>query len=84
MKQPKKIVRISVKPDGTVVFIYDDELIPLMDMGRPATRRVSHVEPELGGWTADLKMVGGGTLGPYRRRSDAIKAEINWLIQEFL
>ncbi len=70
---------ISVRADGTVVFIYDDDLLPLMDMGRPEIRRASCVEPAPHGWTADLLPVGGPVLGPFRWRRDALAAEVVWL-----
>ena len=85
MIQPNKIVRISVKPDGMVLFVYDDDLLPLMDMGRPQIRRASHVEPAPGGgWQADLSPVGGPMLGPFRLRAGALEAEAVWLSDRLL
>ncbi len=45
--------------------------------------RASHVEPgPEGGWTADMAPSGGGVLGPYLTRADALEAEQAWLRQE--
>jgi hypothetical protein len=72
--------------NGKLIFIYDDELIPLTDEGHTSIRRVSHVEPtqadEEGGdigWTADMKPVDGPVLGPFGTRGEALAAEVNWL-----
>ena len=45
--------------------------------------RASMVEPgPEGGWTADMAPVGGGVLGPYPLRTEALAAEQAWLRQE--
>ncbi len=56
-----------------------------MSRSRPSLviTRASHVEPGPdGGWTADMAPVGGGVLGPFPRRADALQAEQAWLRQE--
>ena len=37
-----------------------------------------------GGWRADLSPVGGPQLGPFRRRSEALRAEAAWLVEHWL
>lgn len=65
--------------DGTATTIYN-EAIELRDLGAVHMRRASHVEPtEDGRWTADMSPVGGGVLGPFDRRSEALAAEVAWL-----
>jgi hypothetical protein len=39
----KKI--ITVKPDGTMKFVYDDKLKGLMEHGKATIKRASHVDP---------------------------------------
>lgn len=67
---------------NTVTGIYSDKMAPaLREMGKVKVRRASHVEPtEDGtGWTADMTPVGGGILGPFALREDALAAEVAWL-----
>jgi len=71
---------IVCRADGTLAFIWDDDLAPLMDAGNATIRRASHVEPSDGGqWEADLSPVGGPKIGPFLLRRDALAAEVNWL-----
>ena len=67
--------------DGRVQFVYHDELVDLLSLGKPNVCRVSHVEFDNAaqGWTADMGPVGGGILGPFARREDALAAEHKWL-----
>jgi hypothetical protein len=74
---------IFILPDGTVKFLYYDELKPLLSIGTGTTvRRVSHVDPEITGdglkWFADLSPMDGPKLGPFETRQLAIDAEIKW------
>lgn len=65
---------------GTLQFVYIDELAPLLDLGPAVVTRASHVEPApTGGWTADMAPSGGGILGPFHVRADALAAEREWL-----
>ena len=70
---------LVVAPNGQMQCLYD-EAICLSALGPVTFRRASHVEPdEHGQWWADLAPVQGAMLGPFPRRSDALKAEQVWL-----
>ncbi len=75
---------IVIETTGTVRMVYD-ESIDLPSIGHVAIRRGSHVEPvACGWWTADLSPVNGPVLGPFKTRSEAISAEVDWLHQHWL
>ena len=77
-------MELIVEPGGAVRAIYD-EALDLSALGAVSIRRASHVEPDAAGrWWADLSPVGGPTLGPFRRRSLAIEAELTWLGENLL
>jgi hypothetical protein len=66
---------LRIDPRGRVVCVYA-EAIDLAALGDVSIRRASIVEPdEAGRWWADLGPLGGPRLGPYPRRSDALRAE---------
>ena len=72
-------MHLVVDPRGVVRGV-DGEAIDLSRLGTVAVRRASHVEPDAAGrWWADLGPVGGPTLGPFGRRSEALAAELTWL-----
>lgn len=72
-------MQLHINPVGTIRYVYA-ESIDLAEVGRVSISRGSHVEPdEKGRWHADLAPVSGPKLGPYRRRSEALKAELEWL-----
>lgn len=73
---------IVVKADGSVSCLYGEE-IDLSTIGSMSARRASHVEPEGEEWFADMSPVGGPKLGPFRKRSEALAAEIKWM-EDFL
>lgn len=76
---------IFVRPDGTVEFLYEDALRPLLALGPATITRASHVEPTPDGrWTADLSPRGGPLLGPFTRRQEALDAERSWLQAHWL
>ena len=77
-------VDIVVERDGRVRMIYNEFFEP-SSIGEPSIRRGSHVEPDVRGeWWADLSPVEGPRLGPFPKRSDAIEAEIRWLVTNWL
>lgn len=77
---------ILVNEDGSLQAIYSDELAEMLTLGHATVRRVSSVEPwDVDGalvWEADLEACGGPVLGPFKRREDALKAEVAWLKAE--
>jgi len=77
-------VQLVVTAAGNVRAIYS-ERIDLAQLGTVSIRRGSHVEPTGDGrWTADLSPCGGPVLGPFAVRSEAIQAEIAWLVEHWL
>ena len=80
-KPPKQTFVLSIAPEGDLRFLFDDALLPLLQLGDAHIRRASYVEPTGNAWTADLIPVGGPTLGPFERRSDALDAEVAWLLE---
>ena len=76
------VAKIVIGTDGTVRIIHDDDLAQVLaPEGVQVTRRASHVEPSPGGWSADLGPVGGPVLGPFKRRDEALRAEVDWLLE---
>jgi hypothetical protein len=70
---------LRIDPCGQVTCLYG-EAIDLAALGTLSIRRASHVEPdESGQWWADLGLLHGPRLGPYRKRSHALAAEQSWL-----
>jgi hypothetical protein len=54
---------LTIRADGTLEFIYSDDLAAFMERGGTVVTRASHVEPYKGGWTADMRPSGGPILG---------------------
>jgi hypothetical protein len=74
---------LVINPDGSLEFIYNDELRDLVDQGDATITRVSNVEPnENGEWIAS--MCDGAHLGPYRFRQDALDAEVEHIYEHLL
>jgi len=71
--------KIVIAPNGTMRFIYDDKLRPLLETGAARIDRASHVEPQGTKWQADMAPVGGPVLGPFDTRQAALDAEVAWL-----
>ncbi len=75
---------IVIAPDGTVRYVYGEEL-DLAVLGKIEIRRASFVEPDSRGqWFADLAPVNGPKLGPFPFRSAALAAENQWLNEHWL
>ena len=75
---------LVVEPNGRVRCRYG-EAIDLAALGALSVRRASHVEPgPEGAWWADLAPLGGPRLGPFRLRSEALRAEADWLDEHLL
>ncbi|MDB5348498.1 MAG: hypothetical protein JWP89_6875 [Schlesneria sp.] len=73
---------LYIRPNGEVATLYD-ELLDLSSLGMMQIARASHVEPDsTGQWFAYL--IDGPTLGPFCRRSEALTAEQQWLINHVL
>lgn len=73
-------MEIQIRLSGDQIrYIYSDDFRGLMEHGKVSTRRASHVEPQGDDWIADLSPVSGPVLGPFKRRSDALSAEVNWI-----
>lgn len=71
---------LNISSSGVIQFVYDDLMLPLLDGGSAQVRRVSNVEPDpYGGWFADLSSVRGPLLSGYKRRDEAIAAEVAYL-----
>ncbi len=72
-------MHVFISPGGDCRAVYD-EALDLQALGHTKILRASHVEPTTAGWwTADLSPVGGPMLGPFRQRSQALAAELQWL-----
>jgi hypothetical protein len=77
-------MELIIERTGEVRTIYA-ETIDLPALGRMNIMRVSHVEPTPDGrWLADLRMVLGPVLGPFALRSEALRAEHEWLSVHWL
>ena len=76
---------LTVTPTGTLKCLYT-EALDLDQLGSPSiTPHISHVDPdENGQWWADLEPVDGPVLGPFAKKSDAIRAEVEWIEEHVL
>jgi hypothetical protein len=75
---------LVILPGGSIKAVYAEE-IDLAALGQPVIVRASHVEPDgLGRWYVDLTPVAGPVLGPFLRRSEALRAEQIWLEHNWL
>lgn len=71
-------MQIVIEANGSAKCLYG-EAIELATLGSLKIVRASHVEPDPNGnWLASI--INGPTLGPFERRSEALKAEADWLI----
>jgi hypothetical protein len=59
-----------------------DEALHLRRIGKVQITRASHVEPDAKGyWWADMGPVDGPVLGPFKNRTEALRAEREWLAE---
>lgn len=73
---------LIIDPTGDVTTIYQ-EVVDLAALGALRIERASHVEPDdLGQWWAQI--IDGPNLGPFERRSEALAAEVEWLLKHRL
>lgn len=86
--EPKTMPTLHILPNGTIEFLYNDDLGPLMDLGTTTIQRASTVDPRQENskvnWYADLALSQGPILGPFATRDQAIAAETLWLNENFL
>jgi hypothetical protein len=72
-------MELVVGVDGVVRCVYD-EALDLCEIGKLPITRASHVEPDRDGfWWADVGPVDGQVLGPSSSRTEALRAEREWL-----
>ena len=77
-------MELLIDPGGGVRCLYG-EAIDLTELGRLSIQRGSHVEPTAAGhWTADMSPVNGPCLGPFPTRTEALAAEVAWLLEHWL
>lgn len=77
--------RIVVRADGTIQFVYADDMKPLAaELGTSETKRASHVEPDGDGWSVDLSPSGGPKVTGFATRREALDFELDWLDKNFI
>ena len=75
-------MELVVDVGGDVRCIYD-EALDLREIGKLQITRASLVEPDLDGyWWADMGPVDGPVLGPFKNRTEALRAERDWLLAQ--
>ena len=73
---------LLIDPTGEITTLYT-EVLDLAALGALNIERASHVEPDdQGRWWAQI--IDGPQLGPFARRSDALAAEVAWLVKHRL
>lgn len=73
---------LVIRPDGEVATLYQ-EVLDLAALGARKIERASHVEPDdQGRWWAQI--IEGPQLGPFELRSEALAAEVEWLLKHRL
>jgi len=89
MSKHLKAFDLFILADGTIRFIWDDSLKPLLEVGNCVLSRASHVDPKLKGdkveWFADMKPCGHDIeLGPFATRDEALQQEVAYLVKHVL
>jgi hypothetical protein len=73
---------LLISPTGEITTIYQ-EVLDLAALGVMRIERASHVEPDAEGrWWAEV--IDGPKLGPFALRSEALAAEVAWLLKHRL
>ena len=79
-------LEVFIAADGTIEFIYDDDLVAAFSgvLPTPRTRRASFVEPtDNGRWSVDVtpttRCPAPDILDTYPTRTAALQAEVVWL-----
>lgn len=70
------IIRFDVEGKAKTVY---NEMLELETLGNVSHVRASHVEPDGAGWSADMSPIGGPVLTGFSKRSEALKAEIEYI-----
>jgi hypothetical protein len=77
-------MELVIDQRGAIRCVYA-EAVDMARLGQVQIDRASRVEPDsMGHWYADLSPVRGPRLGPFARRSDALRAEQQWLMDHWL
>jgi hypothetical protein len=77
-------MHLIVSPEGRVKCLYG-EAIDLKALGTIRVSRASYVEPDVNAnWWANMAASEGPLLGPFTTRTQALKAEEEWLLQNRL
>lgn len=73
---------ILIDDDGTIRFVYSDEIAPVFAGEDQSTRRASHVEPHptKPGWLADMRPSGGPIL--FADGECALQGQLIWSAME--
>ena len=75
-------MELIINRTGEITTIYS-EVLDLAALGTQQIERASHVEPDgQSRWWAEI--IKGPRLGPFERRSDALAAEVGWLLEHRL
>lgn len=80
---PKRLT-LRISRNGQIRMIHDDSLAALLTQGGVEIRRASHVEPDPdkpGEWYADMSPVSGPILRGFQTRTEALSAEVKYLIE---
>lgn len=67
-------MKIIITPQGRARFLYQEQL----SLRPGKIERASHVEPEADGWWVTI-VQDGTRLGPFQKRSEALKAEVDYV-----
>lgn len=75
---------IDIAPDGTLYFLYSDELRPLMDLGKPSIAQISSIGTEEDAQWYVVIHTDASIFGPYRLLSEAQEKEKSYIEENLL